>query len=75
MSEYLVVFWKRYGCYHVLLKLMEDCKDALDSKMYVGAVMMDLGKVFDFLPQVLLLSKILAYEVSVEACLLIKGYL
>ena len=54
---------------------MEDCKEALDSKMYVGAVMMDLGKVFDFLPQVLLLSKILAYEVSVEACLLIKGYL
>ena len=75
MFDYLAAFWKRYCCNHTLLKLREEYKEALDSKMHVGAVMVDLSKAFDFLSQVLLLSKMHAHGVSVETCLLIKDYL
>ena len=47
-----------YGCNHVLLKLVEDWKYALDRDEHVGAILMDLSKVFDCLPLRLLLSKL-----------------
>ena len=31
LSTYLSAFRKRYGCHHVLTKLIEDCKHAIDS--------------------------------------------
>ena len=75
LSTLLSAFRKRYGCPHVLTKLMEHVKQALDEGENVGLILLDLSKAFDCLPHRLLLCKLNAYDVSYEACSLIKSYL
>ena len=65
LSTLLSAFRKRYGCHHVLTKLMENSKQALD----------DLSEAFDCLPHRLFLCKLNAYGICYEACSLIKSYL
>ena len=43
----LAAYRPKTGCHHVLLKLIEDAKKALDRKEHVGAVLLDLSKAFD----------------------------
>ena len=75
LSTLLSAFRKRYGCHHVLTKLLENSKQALDEGTNVGLILLDLSKVFDCLPHRLLLCKLNAYGISYEACNLIKSYL
>ena len=75
LSTLLSAFRKRYGCPHVLTKLMENVKQALDEGENVGLILLDLSKAFDCLPHRLLLCKLNAYGVSYDACSLIKSYL
>ena len=75
LSTLLSAFRKRYGCPHVLTKLMENVKQALDEGENVGLILLDLSKAFDCLPHRLLLCKLNAYGVSYEACSLIESYL
>ena len=71
----LAAFRKRYSCDHVLIKLIEDCKQALDSRENMGFVLMDLSKAFYCLSHRLLLCKLRKYGVSPHACQLIRSYL
>ena len=75
LSSYLSAFRKKYGCHHVLIKLIEDWKSDLDRGENAGSILMDLSKAFDCLPHRLLLTKLHAYGVSNESCELIKHYL
>ena len=75
LSSFLAAFRKHFSCQHVLLKLVEDCKLALDQKKYVGLILMDLSKAFDCLPHRLLLCELYHYGVSKSACQLIMSYL
>ena len=75
LSSYLSAFVKKYGCHHILLKLLEDWKYALDRGEKVGSVSMDLSKAFDCLPYRLLLCTLDAYGISNESCELISQYL
>ena len=75
LSSLLAAFRKNHGCQHVLVKLIEDCKIALDSREYVGLVLTDLSKAFDCLPHRLLLWKLYNYGLSKKACQLIRSYL
>ena len=75
LSTLLSAFRKRYGCPHVLTKLIENVKEALDEGEKVGLILLDLSKAFDCLPHRLLLCKLNAYGVSYEACSLLKSYL
>ena len=75
MSGLLSAFRKKYGCHHVLTRLVEDCKQALDKHMHVGLLLLDLSKAFDCLPHKLLLCKFHAYGVSRDACDLLCSYL
>ena len=75
LSTLLSAFRKRYGCHHVLTKLIENSKQALDEGKNVGLILLDLSKAFDCLPHRLLLCKLNAYGISYEACTLIKSYL
>ena len=75
MSGLLSVFRKKYGCHHVLTRLIEDCKHALDKHMHVGLLLLDLSKTFDCFPHKLLLLKLHAYGVSRDACCLLCSYL
>ena len=51
LSSCLSAFRKKYGgCHHVLIKLTEDWKSALDSGENVGSILIGLSKAFDCLP-------------------------
>ena len=57
------------------IKLVEDWKAALDKKLHVGAVLMDLSKAFDCLPHDLLVRKLVAYGLEKDAADLLLNYL
>ena len=68
-------FRKRHGCNNVLAKLVEDWRKALDSKLRIGVIAIDLSKAFDCMPHGLLLAKLNAYGVSLSTCELVRSYL
>ena len=43
-------FRKGYNCKSVLIRLVENCKQGLESNMAYGIVLIDLSKAFDYLP-------------------------
>ncbi len=43
-------FRKGYNCESVMILLVENCQQALDSNMLYGIVSTDLSKAFDCLP-------------------------
>ena len=75
LSILLSAFHKRYSCEHVLIKLIKDCKQALDSYEHMGLVLMNLSKAFDCLPHRLLLCELRKFGVSPHACQLIRSNL
>ena len=75
LSDLLSAFRKRYWCQHVLTKLIEDSKRALDNHMHVGFLLLDLSKAFDCLPHRLLICKWHVYGASRKSCSLMLSYL
>ena len=57
----LSTFRLRCGCHHVLTKLMENSKQALNEGKNVGFILLDLSKAFDCL-----LCKLNAYGIFVK---------
>ena len=74
-NPFLGAFRQGMGCQSTLLRLVGDWRGALDRNEYVAAVLMYLSKAFDCLPHDLLLMKLQAYGLSVNACALISSYL
>ena len=75
LSDFLSAYRKGYSTNHVLLKLIENWKTALDSNLFTGAVLMDLSKAFDCIPHDLLSYKLHAYGLSFETLTFLKSYL
>jgi len=71
----LAAYRKHYSCEQVLLKCLEDWRKWLDNDEYIGNLMIDLSKAFDSLPHGLLLAKLHAYGLHVDACKLVYSYL
>ena len=57
-----------------MLSLTEKCKDALDNNKVYGALLTDLSRAFDCLPPKLLVTKLNAYGVDSNSCMLIANY-
>ena len=57
------------------LRLVEDWRNALETRQYAAAIIMDLSKAFDWLPHGLLIAKLRAYGLSVKASALVSIYL
>ena len=74
-SVSLSAFQKHYGCEHILAKLIEDCKHALDEKQNCGLILLDLSKALDYLPHRVLLCTLRAYRASYASCKLINSCL
>ncbi len=74
-NEKLCAYRKKYGTEHVLIKLIDSWKFALNDKKYAGTVLMDLSKAFDCVPYGLLIAKMHAYDLSTNACEFMSSYL
>ncbi len=66
---------KKYGCEHVLVKLIDTWTYALDNDKFVGTLLIDLWKAFDCIPHGLLIAKMKAYGLSDEACTFMSSYI
>ena len=55
---------ENYSSSHVLIRLIENWKQALDKNFVVGTVLMDLSNNFDCIPHDLLIAKLYAYGFS-----------
>ena len=75
MSQFLSTYKKNFSCQNVLLRLIEQCRQHLDSNKVVGAVLMDLSKAFDCLLHDLLIAKLEAYGLDREMVKLVYSYL
>ena len=73
-SQYLSGYRASYRCQDVLLHFINICKKALDDGNVCMALLADLSKAFDCLPYRLLICKLRAYGLSVNACELLKSY-
>jgi hypothetical protein len=71
----MAAYRKMYSCQHVLLRLVEDWKQALENNKYVAAMLMDLSKAFDCLPHQLIIAKLKTYGMKEEGCAFIWSYL
>ena len=75
LVDYISSYRKHYSCETSLLRLFEDLKKSLDNKETVAVISMDLSKAFDAIPHALLLAKLKAYGLGVNASTLISSYL
>ena len=66
---------KSYNSQHVLLRLIEEWREYLDKDFVVGAVMTDLSKAFDCIPNDLLIAKLEAYGLGGKTLSYIFSYL
>ncbi len=74
-NNMLCAYRKKYGCNHVVVKLIESWKAALDDDLFAGTLLMDLSKAFDCMPHGLLIAKMKAYGVNDQACKFMASYL
>ena len=73
MLQFLSAYRKNFSSQNVLLRLIEQWRQHLDSNKIVGAVLMDLSKTFDCLPHDLLIAKLEAYDLNHEMVKLVQG--
>ena len=74
LSKFVSTYRKSYCSNHVLLKLIEEWK-SLDEKNIIGAVLMGLSKASDCIPDDLLVVKLHAYRLSMDAITFIYSYM
>ena len=73
LSKYQCGFRKEYSTQHCLLAMLEKWKSAVDKGKSFGALLTDLSKAFDCLPDELLLAKLHVYRFSIAALSLIHS--
>ncbi len=74
-NDIMCVYRKTYGCEHVLLKVIDLCKNALDSNNFASTILIDLSEAFDCVPQGFLITKLKAYSLTYDTCRLMSSYL
>ena len=75
LSAFVSAYRKEYSSQNVLLRLIEGWKRNLDQSKLVGIIFMDLSKAFDCIPHDLLIAKLEAYGLSLNALAYIYSYL
>ena len=75
LSDFISAYRKGYSTNHVLLRLIENWKAALDSNLFTGAAFMDFSKTFDCMSHDLLIAKLHTYGFSFETLTFLNSYL
>ena len=60
-SPFISAYRESYNTQHVLIRLIEELRKNLDNHIFVRAVLMDLSKAFDCIPDDLVIAKLVAY--------------
>ena len=74
-SHLISAYRTNYSSQHAIIQLIEEWIKNLDDNLVVGALLTDLFKAFDCIPQDLLIAKLAAYDLSEEALMYILSYL
>ena len=75
LSDFISAYRKGHSTNHVLLRLIEKWKAALDSNFFREALLMDLSKAFECIPHDLLITKLHAYGFSFETLTFLNSFL
>ena len=75
LSKFIAAYKENYSSSHVLIRLIENWKQALDENFVIGAFLMELFKTFDFIPHDLLTAKLYAYGFSEKSAVFLYSYL
>ena len=60
LSGFVAGYRERYSCKHVLMRIIENWKRALDKNFQVGTILIDLSKSFDCIRHDVLIAKLYA---------------
>ena len=66
LSDFISAYRKGLSRNHVLIRLIENWKTALDKNLFTEAVLIDLYKAFDCIPYDFLITKLHAYRLSFD---------
>ena len=75
LSQNVSAYRKGYSTQHVLIRLLENCRNQLDQNKFVGWILMDLSKAFDSISHDLIIAKLNSYGFDQNALKLIYSYL
>ena len=67
LFPYLRGFNIGFNTQHVLLRLMDTCKESLDKKEVASALLMNLARAFDCIDHELLIARLYTYGFSKKA--------
>ena len=77
----MTYFWilplhrSKHSSNHMILRLTEEWKEKFDKGLFVGAVLMDLSKVFECIPHNFLIAKLNVYSFDRKSLVFIYSYL
>ena len=74
-SLYLSGLRQLHSCQTALLRYVKNCEINLDNGKVYGSFLSDMSRAFDSLPHKLFLSKLLAYDLDSNSCMLVASYL
>ena len=74
-SPLLGGFGQGYSTQHVLFNFVQRCKSSIDNKGLAGGFIVDLSKAFNSVDHDLLLAKLNAYDINLDALQLLRSYL
>ena len=75
LSKFIAAYRENYSSSHVLIRPIENWKQALDENFVVRTVLMDVYKAFDCIPHDLLIAKLYAYGFSEKSAVFLYSYL
>ena len=75
LNQLLCGFCKAHSAQHALFRLLQKWQKELDSGGFIGTILMDLSKAYDYLPHGLLIAKLEAYGLGNGSLNLLLDYL
>ena len=69
LSKIIAAYRENYSSSHVLIRLVENWKQALDENFVVGNVLMDLPEDFDCIPHHLLIVNFMLMDLGKKYCI------
>ena len=75
LNQLLCGFRKAHSTQHALFRLLQKWQKELDSEGFIGTILMDLSKAYEYLPHDLLIAKLEAYGLGNGSLNLLLDYL